>query len=215
LCFVCVAQPLCFSCLHCCRGVIAEISGKLIVECFTESELLVNITKHQLVPEHRILSPAEKATLLQRYKVKENQLPRIQHSDPVARYYGLQRGEVVRIVRPSETAGRYVSLACCRFWALWVGMSCAALPIHANSWTGMLWVRHVQAPCCRAELQEPRNCVGQMVHCSFGVCSILMSQQRRKCGFEALLVAWATCAADSAADCACRWLLQVTYRWCV
>jgi DNA-directed RNA polymerase I, II, and III subunit RPABC1 len=109
-------KVLTLCCAGCCgagccyrRGVIAEISGKLIVECFTESELLVNITKHQLVPEHRILSPQEKTTLLQRYKVKENQLPRIQHSDPVARYYGLQRGEVVRIVRPSETAGRYVS----------------------------------------------------------------------------------------------------------
>lgn len=47
---------------------------------FNEAELLVNITKHVLVPKHRILSDAEKATLLARYKVQANQLPRIQVS---------------------------------------------------------------------------------------------------------------------------------------
>ncbi|ODQ68632.1 DNA-directed RNA polymerases I, II, and III subunit RPABC1 [Nadsonia fulvescens var. elongata DSM 6958] len=83
------------------------------IDTFQESDLIVNITQHILVPKHIKLSIAEKKELLERYRLKESQLPRIQREDPVARYLGLKRGEVVKIIRRSETSGRYASYRIC------------------------------------------------------------------------------------------------------
>ena len=88
---------------------IQEINNELQIEIFTLGDLVVNITEHELVPKHLLLSPEDKELLLKRYKIKEHQLPKILLNDPVARYLGLKRGDVVKIIRVSETAGKYIT----------------------------------------------------------------------------------------------------------
>ncbi|KAK8815348.1 hypothetical protein WA158_003560 [Blastocystis sp. Blastoise] len=84
-------------------------TNNIIIEYFYESELIIDITEHELVPEHTVLTPEEKATLLKQYGLSDSQLPRLMKKDPIARYFGLQKGDVVRITRRSETAGKYVT----------------------------------------------------------------------------------------------------------
>lgn len=95
-----------------CHKVAATVAPR-IMEIFQESDLLINITQHELVPQHILLSPEEKKALLDRYRLKPNQLPRVMKDDPVARYLGLRRGDIVKIIRKSTTAGRYASYRYC------------------------------------------------------------------------------------------------------
>lgn len=68
-----------------------------------------NIFEHTLVPKHEVLTSEEKEKVLMEYRVRSYQMPQIRASDPAARAIGARPGDIVRIVRDSPTAGKYVS----------------------------------------------------------------------------------------------------------
>jgi DNA-directed RNA polymerase subunit H (RpoH/RPB5) len=65
----------------------------------------LDITKHELVPKHIILTEKEKEELLKKYGIALKHLPRILLSDPVIKTLNAKVGDVVKIIRKSETAG--------------------------------------------------------------------------------------------------------------
>lgn len=83
------------------------------IEPFEECQLLFNVHQHKIVPPYRKLNVSEKAKLMEKYKLRDHMLPLLQKNDPMARFLGLRRGNVVEIVRPSETAGEYTSYRVC------------------------------------------------------------------------------------------------------
>jgi len=68
-----------------------------------------DIFNHKLVPKHEILSPEEREKLLSEYRVQPYQLPRIYASDPAAKAIGAKPGDILRIIRDSSTAGKYMA----------------------------------------------------------------------------------------------------------
>uniref|UniRef100_A0A3Q7F7C1 RNA polymerase subunit H/Rpb5 C-terminal domain-containing protein n=1 Tax=Solanum lycopersicum TaxID=4081 RepID=A0A3Q7F7C1_SOLLC len=81
-------------------------------EIFQITDLLVNITKHVLKPKHELLTNAEKEQLLKKYNLEEKQLPRMSQKDAIARYYGLEKGQVVKVTYNNEIIETHATYRC-------------------------------------------------------------------------------------------------------
>ena len=58
---------------------------------------------HELVPKHYLLTKEETKELLEKFKITVTDLPQMFEKDPVAIAIGAKEGDVVKIVRQSET----------------------------------------------------------------------------------------------------------------
>lgn len=78
------------------------------VEIFLKKEMSFNLMDSIYVPEHILLSDAEKKEVLISYGCTEREMPKIFVSDPVSRYFNAKVGQMFRIIRPSEMTGKAV-----------------------------------------------------------------------------------------------------------
>lgn len=84
------------------------------IQIFLMQELMYNPTKHELVPKHEKMNNEDVKKLMENLKLKaKTQLPFIQKTDVIARWLGIQSGDVVKITRYSPTSGKSYYYRCC------------------------------------------------------------------------------------------------------
>lgn len=87
------------------------------VEMFELRELQYNISKHILVPKHRLIIASDQNTInaiFQKLGIKSrSQLPAILKTDPMARFLNAKTGDLVEITRYSPTCGEHIFYRIC------------------------------------------------------------------------------------------------------
>jgi DNA-directed RNA polymerase subunit H len=64
--------------------------------------------EHKMVPRHEIVDEKELEKILKEYNIEKEQMPKIRESDPAARANQAEVGDVIRITRDSQTAGKAI-----------------------------------------------------------------------------------------------------------
>ena len=88
---------------------------KLRVSFFSIEMLVINPMRHVLVPKHQIVDPAYHKELMESlYITSKSKFPEIKfHIDPIARCIGAVPGDIVKITRPSSSAGEAIIYRVC------------------------------------------------------------------------------------------------------
>ena len=84
---------------------LEKATSTVLIDHFTDDEMLIVIANTS-VSEHIVLTSNETVELLHKYQIEKSQLKRLKRDDLAARYYGLKRGDVVRIIVLHTDAGK-------------------------------------------------------------------------------------------------------------
>ena len=68
---------------------------------------MVDVSKHELVPDHNVLDEAELEDVMKEYNIRKTELPKIKRSDPALPDEAAV-GDVIEIIRDSRTTDRAV-----------------------------------------------------------------------------------------------------------
>jgi DNA-directed RNA polymerase subunit H (RpoH/RPB5) len=88
---------------------------KLRVSFFSVDTMVVNPLKHILVPKHEILPQDQHKQLMDSMNItSKSKFPEIKfHIDPIARCIGAVPGDIIKITRPSSSAGESIIYRVC------------------------------------------------------------------------------------------------------
>ena len=68
----------------------------------------IKLLEHELIPKHIRLSQDEVQEVLARYLIHPYQLPHIKASDPAIRALEATPGDIIKIIRKSQTSGEAI-----------------------------------------------------------------------------------------------------------
>ena len=88
---------------------IAEHVSRHHTQIFKENSLLEDIISYRDQPTFELLSPAEMEKVKAEYNVTDYTVQKLMRSDPIAKYFALKKGEIIRVIRPSPTSGEGVA----------------------------------------------------------------------------------------------------------
>lgn len=69
----------------------------------------IDVLLHKFVPKHVLLTKEESQNLLEKYRIEVNGLPQMFEKDPVAIAIGAKEGDIVKIIRDSNTTVKSVN----------------------------------------------------------------------------------------------------------